>query len=330
MSAWARDMAFGPIKVEWHLWSLVGDPDTWAEQLQAHWQAQPVYALLSGAGGNDWAPVEAMCEAKRIACLFPALDRVPLQERRHWTMHLSRGVEAEALMLAQRLASIQPPPTSVLQIHDSAAGKAAASTLRQALADGPVQIAVGPEQIGLAEPSAIGPQDVVVLWLTAEKAQAWLAAKPEPAGYKLILSAQLAPPQSLSIPVNWRPRTAWVSHRSDPTRQAAADSLSLTPWLQQLALPDTLDRVVLGDVHAATFFFGDALAQTRGAYAPEHLLERLEVAVDRRPAGASYFRLSLGPGQRIASQGGHLLAFRPPDYRQLATLPGFLRSDGGQ
>jgi len=70
-------------------------------------------------------------------------------------------------------------------------------------------------------------------------------------------------------------------------------------------------------VHAATFFYPDGLARMREGLSGEYLLERLEAAVDLRPAGSGYFRLSLGPGQRVAAQGGHALVFASPQ----ATMP---------
>jgi len=118
-----------------------------------------------------------------------------------------------------------------------------------------------------------------------------------------------------------------VSMRSDPVRQAAAAALSQGPWASALGLAVAgTDPAALADVHAATFFFADALSRMRLHLSADHLLEKLEAAVDQRPAGAGYFRLSLGPGQRIATQGGHVLAFQPPGLARVAPSGPFLLS----
>ena len=83
---------------------------------------------------------------------------------------------------------------------------------------------------------------------------------------------------------------------------------------------------MLADVHAATFFFGDAMARMREGLSADYLLERLEAAVDLRPAGAGYFRLSLAPGQRIAAQGGHVLSFVASTPPRLEPMGNFLQA----
>ena len=105
----------------------------------------------------------------------------------------------------------------------------------------------------------------------------------------MVLSAQLASPLATPVPAAWRPFVWWASLRADPVRRAAGAALSPV---------DT-----------------------------EQLLETLEMAVDRRPAGAGYARLSLGPGQRIAAQSGQVMAFQPPGFNRLAPLGPLLRAD---
>ena len=80
------------------------------------------------------------------------------------------------------------------------------------------------------------------------------------------------------------------------------------------------EEALTAEVYAATYFFGDALARTRGHWNREFLLETLESAHYARPAGSAFFSLSLGPGQREAAKAGHLLGFDGPDYVQLTTV----------
>jgi Cytochrome c len=326
LQAWSRSMGFKAFQVKWQLWELQGPSSTWVAQLNARWQVQPVYALLSGAGGHEWEPVEAFCETQQLPCLFPVLDRIPQPTGRHWSMYLGGGVDAEARLLAQALPG--RPVARLFQVHNSPAGQRGAQRLAQAIAAAGSGIPVL-EADAVPDPPP-GAADAVVLWLPSGDAQAWLQAhvplQPSHAP-RVVLSAQLAPPQSVDVPEAWRSRVLWVSQRSDPVRHAGGAALSLQPWMAQLGLAMPAHPNDLADVHAATFFFGDAFAQTLGQFQPDHLLERLEVALDRRPAGAGFYRLSLGPGQRIASQGGHLLAFQPPDLRHLAPVTAYRRAD---
>jgi hypothetical protein len=53
----------------------------------------------------------------------------------------------------------------------------------------------------------------------------------------------------------------------------------------------------------------------RQGWSPAWLMEQLETAVNNRPAGAAYFSLSLGPGQRIAAKTGAVLVIAPAEGR---------------
>lgn len=348
MAAWSASAAWGPVKVRWQAWTLTGLATDWPAQLSARMRATPVYALLSGAGGADWSPVAAWCEAQRLPCLFPSIDRVPTAsgdteaDRPYWNMYLDAGLDGEARLLAQHLArwpAAQRAGVRIRQLAEGPAGAAAAAALCAAALPwvatddcGLPPTARGGD--GPANAPGTAPQaqaaELVVLWLGPAAIRDWLSRQPPPGQAPgtplLVLSARLAPPAATLMPAAWRPHVRWLSQRSDPVRQAAGAALSLIHWRQRLGLPDDLDPATVAEVHAATFFFGDALAQTQGAWAPEHLLERLEVAVDQRPAGALFFRLSLGPGQRIAAQGGQVLAFEPPRHMWLVPLPGHLRA----
>jgi len=333
MQAWSAGLRLGTREVVWHRWQLDGPPANWPAQLDALWAAQPVYALLSGAGGDDWAPVQTLCETRGLPCLMPVLDQPPADpgdpdHGRHWSLYLHGGPAAEARLLAQQLRSLPQPPARVRQVQASAAGAAAAAALRQTLADWSAIVVEHAAPGGST--ASTGDGSLTVLWLPADAVAAWFAAQPPPPGPpvpRVVLSAQLASPLATPVPAAWRPFVWWASLRADPVRRAAGAALSLVPWLQRLGLPDDLDATTLDDVHAATFFFADAMAQLRGAVDTEQLPETLEMAVDRRPAGAGYARLSLGPGQRIAAQSGQVLAFQPPGFNRLAPLGPLLRAD---
>ena len=331
MSAWARQTRLGPWSLQWHAWSLKGSPAGWPAQLQALAARQPVYGLLSGAGGADWTPVQAWCEQQALPCLFPVIDRLPAAASCQYSAYLSAGLDGEVGLAAAFLRQSSPATLRVLLLAQGDLGQQAAAALRQRLASSRFSapsVRAWPALGGLGG-LRLSARDVLVLWAPAAAVQALFDASPAvptttngaaalpggssvPAGPLLLLSAEMAPPRQLRVPAAWRSRVRWVSMRSDPVRQEAAAALSQGPWAQALGLAvANADPAALADVHAATFFFADALSRMRGSLSADHLLEKLEAAVDQRPAGAGYFRLSLGPGQRIATQGGHVLAFQP-------------------
>jgi hypothetical protein len=45
-----------------HVWELKGPSSTWADQLQALYDRQPVFAVLSGVAKGGWQPIHDLCE----------------------------------------------------------------------------------------------------------------------------------------------------------------------------------------------------------------------------------------------------------------------------
>lgn len=88
---------------ELHVWELHGPPETWQAQLRQYLAKQPVFAVLSGLGGGNWAPVHDFCEREQVPCLFPNVE-VPVEsEHDFYSMYFSRGVLLEAELIAKRI-----------------------------------------------------------------------------------------------------------------------------------------------------------------------------------------------------------------------------------
>lgn len=325
MHAWTDGLRIGPWAVRWQPWRLAGARESWAGQLDALFRRQPVFALVSGAGGSHWDTIDRWCEARRVPCLMPVVDTAPHEvsgQPRHWSLHLSQGTLGDAALMTRALR--ERPARRVLQIVDSPAGELGAARLRQGLTGPDTVVETRIWSAGGPRPSSDA-ADHVVLWLAPSRVTAWLADETPRDERQVLLSGQLAPPALTAIATAWRPHVQWASLRADPVRQQAGAALSLSPWAQRLGLQRWLDTPDLADIHAATHFVGDALARMQGVGDTQYLLERLEGGVDRRPAGAAYARLSLGPAQRIAAQGGHLLGFRSATDAQPVPVTPFWR-----
>jgi hypothetical protein len=77
LSTWAQQAGILGLKVRLHVWRLSGPPGTWEGQLDAFYQAQPVYSVLSGVGAATWQPVHTFCQRTALPCLLPSLDLAP-------------------------------------------------------------------------------------------------------------------------------------------------------------------------------------------------------------------------------------------------------------
>lgn len=66
---------------ELHVRELMGPADTWAAQLRRDLSAQPVFAVISGVGGKNWAPVQHFCEETKLPCIFPNVELPVVEEQ---------------------------------------------------------------------------------------------------------------------------------------------------------------------------------------------------------------------------------------------------------
>jgi hypothetical protein len=349
LKAWADERRPDSLSPRLQIWQLGGDASTWRGQLEALYRAEPVFAVLSGAGGGNWAPVRDFCEAQALPCLFPVVDAAPSKSGDGYTLYFDTGVAIEAALLAQHVASLKPQPRRVVQLvgggRQGVAAQTGAAELATRLVDAGDLRVVKFEMPALdlanasADPAAlvsairaaageIENRDLLVAWLAPADlkrlALAWPALVKDSGTPQLIASARLAAPEAvvaaaLAIPAAFRQHLNWVSTRSDPARRHGNAVIGLLPWLKRLGL-EVVDEALQAEVYAATYFFSDALARMRGPRSREYLIEMLESTFYSRPAGAAFYTLSLGPHQRVAVKGGHLLGLAAPDFLRVVPL----------
>ena len=95
------------------VWEPTGPKSTWTAQLAQKFAAQPVFAVLSGLGGDDRTPVQAFCEQNAVPCLFPNVDLPPVDaEHEFYSLYFSRGVRLEADLIGQALTQPGIDPSS--------------------------------------------------------------------------------------------------------------------------------------------------------------------------------------------------------------------------
>lgn len=84
-------------------WILKGPSSTWRSQLDAYYQAEPVFALLGGISDGEWEPVHRFCEENQIPDLLPIVDYPVISDHDWYTLYFSRGVRQEGESAARYL-----------------------------------------------------------------------------------------------------------------------------------------------------------------------------------------------------------------------------------
>src|SRR6185295_11188268 len=123
---------------ELHVWELTGAPDTWQAQLRNKLAEQPVFAVLSGLGGQTWDPIHRFCEEQSLPCLFPNLELPVVAENDFDNLYLSQGVLLEARLISHELKALREAMAvkRVVQLFRTGdVGSAGARALETALAD---------------------------------------------------------------------------------------------------------------------------------------------------------------------------------------------------
>jgi hypothetical protein len=322
------------------VWELTGAPATWAAQLDERQRAHPVFALVSGLGGGEWAPVHEFCERQAVPCWFPSVDAVPASAASDfYSIYFSAGVGLEADVLALHLAG-EPgtapgaaAPARLLQLHrGDAAGRAGAQGLQRALAvaapDMQVQeVAVTPgDGAGLRTVlGSLGPRDAVMLWWPAD-ALAELAGVEPPAAARVFVSARLATDQLTLVPVPWRATWHWVDLYQTPQQRLPA-LFYFHSWLKSRHI-ELRDEVLQSEVYFALSYLGETLTDMIDNVHRDYLIERAENMLSLREGQKSEdetrelvtAKFQKGPG---GAQGAMArLASQPAVQRTLRPQPG--------
>jgi cytochrome c553 len=307
---------------ELHVWELSGPPSTWHEQLKRYLVEQPVFAVLSGLGGKNWAPVHEFCEQEAVPCLFPNVE-VPVEtDQDFYSVYFSKGVLLEAELLARRIldeAGGKPARamTTVWQVYRTGDnGERGAQALAAALKGHGIAVssrALAPGDSVTRSLRGMSRADVLVLWLRPPDVAA-LGRLPPPSD-TVFMSGLLGGLDSTPLSASWRgvTRLAYPFDLPDGRRVRVDYAFG---WFSIRKIP-----MVAPQVQADTYLACGLLAETLGhmvdAFERDYLIERIQDMLERRILTGYYPRLTLAPGQRFASKGGYIVRFAEPDRVRL-------------
>ena len=324
-----------------HVWELSGPSGTWLAQLEKRYRQQPVFALLAGLGGSEWTPVHRFCEQHQVPCVLPSVEVMPDPGGDWYSMYFSPGVGLEARVLARYLNDQQDATgssTNIIQVYSDATGRRAAEVLSSDLNTTTGSVSV--RKYRLTSPRSVldglSGDDLLILWLRPDEIEQLATEMPQgPRAGTVFLSALLATPEAVTLPADWKQRTQFVSLFDDMGLQGTIARLRLKGWLETASLVDHGNRRLQADAYAACYLFNDALGDIREQevrrpavpLSREHLLETLETLVNKYNDStnlvdtdshvAYYGRMSLGPRQRVAVQGGTVMRYASSDSDKL-------------
>ena len=258
-----------------HVWELTGPASGWRAQLDKHLAAEPVYAVLSGLAGNNWAPVHKFCEENAIPCLFPNVEVPVVAEHDFYPMYFSKGVLLEAQIIARAMLGADHHPVAVEQVYRAgdSGGPAAAALAAQLKGHGfkvhDTVLAAGAPGHGVTAALRTAARGrALVLWLRPADVAALGDA---PAGAATVyLSGLMGGLEKSPLPASWRAHTrmtypfdlpdkrgvrldyplGWFSFRHIPV---VAEQVQTDTYLACSLLADVLNRMAdkIGPISSA-------------------------------------------------------------------------------
>lgn len=309
-----------------HVWEMEGPPDSWGKQLAEKYARQPVFALVSGLGANEWSPVERFCEQQELPCLFPNAHPATSSATGWYSFYFSRGVWLEAEVFAWQLKASRSTsrPMRVVQLVGGAElGQRAAGALEQALADTGMRVTTlrwDQAEVGL---SGLAADDALILWLSEGELSALMRRLPSPPKLRdVLVSGVLSGMEAAPLNAAWREAAVLAYAFDPPARWQQRMQRNLRPWLVKHGLP-RVDERLQGNTLAACNLLAESMQRLRGNTLRDYLVEWVEnypSAMGNAPAPQAYPRFSLGPGQRFSSKGAYLVRFVGPSGRRIEPL----------
>jgi hypothetical protein len=319
---YSKSMYMANRRWQLHVWELTGPAPTWRAQLERRLAAEPVYAVLSGLGGSNWAPVHAFCEQHAIPCLLPNVEVPVVAERDFYPLYFSKGVLLEAQLVARAILGPDERPNAraVEQVYRAGdSGEPAAEALAALLRGHGVTVhgtvlPAGAHGRGVAAALRKVAQrkgargQALVLWLRPTDVAA-LGDVPEGTA-TVYVSGLMGGLERSPLPAGWREHAVLTYPLDLPDRRGIRLDYPLG-WFAARRIPLVAEQVQT-DTYLACNLVADVLNRMADNFVQAYLIEQLQASLEHRLITGYYPRLSLASNQRFASKGGYIVRFRDP------------------
>lgn len=338
-TAYSKSMYMANRHWQLHVWDLSGPPESWRAQLERHLAEEPVFAVLSGVGGSNWAPVHQFCEEREVPCLFPNVEVPVVDPHGFYSLYFSKGVLLEAELIGRAIADDLPgdatgargqaatlagrtmgpirttalrgaAPTQVVQVYRAGdSGEAGARELAAQLRESGIAVrnrVIARRAHGGADvPKALqglSRDAVLVLWLRPEDIRSLAGLKPPQTIY---LSGLMGGLEDAPVPAEWRNHTLLAYPFDPPQRRGVRLDYPLG-WFAFRHIP-VVAQQVQADTYLACSLLAESVNHMSDTFVRAYLIERLQGMLEHRIVTGYYPHLALGPNQRFASKGGYLV-----------------------
>jgi hypothetical protein len=299
------------------LWQLKGPPESWRQQLEGHYQKDPVFALVGGMTTHDWAPIHRFCEDHRIPSIFPITD-LPVVSKTDWyTLYFSRGLYLEGEAAAKYINGmglISKGVSTVQVFRNNQAGlalcKAFGETL-QALGHPP------PHNVVLDDKEIVTgafwkqlfehhEHSVVALWLDSKdlsvlKELTEIQKRPE----MVFASSSLLGQGLYSLPEIVR-NFVYITYPYRLPEEDKSYQATVKTWLRNNKIPVT-NLTIQSKVYDLVMMLSSSMGMLGRSFYRDRLLELFDMMGDQWYSIALYPRFSFGQGQRYASKGCYIV-----------------------
>jgi hypothetical protein len=301
---------------ELEVWELKGEPDSWRQQLEDYYRANPVFAMLGGIANGSWSTIHKFCEIHEIPCLFPVTDQPVISDTDWYTLYLSKGLYQEGETAANYIRTNlnENHPVRIMQVYRANSGGELLSRgfrhVRGKAAELEEKILDADEKISdelLQQLMLTKQPDIILLWLDQKdmrNVNEWLITTRQQPDH-VFASWTLLQGNTSAIPDGLRDKTYLTYPRDLPDDNAINLSV-LKRWLKARKIPETNL-----DIQSQMYFLGwmlpGAVSNMRSEFYRDYFMESFDMMRDQDYAIAVFPRLTFGPGQRYAAKGCYIV-----------------------
>ena len=330
---WHKDWNFKPYR-KWvlHVWDLSGPQSGWAGQLQAHYDEQPVFAVLNGMVGGDWQPIHDYCEQQGLPCLFPTTNLPVIDESDFYSVYFSKGISLEADVLVEHLRDQDAAGPQVLQVYrrGDSLGETAARQMDKRLGESVTSFAL-PEQVRMFREALEAAHDSestsVVAWLSEKDLQdvsgVGSPKASQPPFY--VSSSFIDTPEQL--PASLDRANTFVTYTSALPADRGRLVMRSTGWLRAKRIYSQEEQTIQANAYFALKIAGGSLTFIHTFFSREYFLESIEHMIDNAIYTSIYSHMSLAPEQRFVSKGGEIVGFDSASPDKLVPVTDWLVPD---